>query len=65
MPLGGGPSGIETLMLLVRDEPLPAGADVELAKVFRELPAELFTPTPDVAARPDATRVAAWRRATP
>lgn len=37
-PLSGGPAGIETLMLLVRDEPLPADAD--LAALFAGLPVQ-------------------------
>ncbi|MFC5579361.1 LysR substrate-binding domain-containing protein [Lysobacter niabensis] len=36
---------------------------LQLAQVFRELPADLFTPTPDAAARPKAARVTANRRA--
>jgi tRNA A-37 threonylcarbamoyl transferase component Bud32 len=35
-PLANGPSGVETLVLLARDEPLPAGADV--AGLFTGLP---------------------------
>src|SRR5262249_56143765 len=35
-PLGGGPAGIESLLLLAREEPLPADADV--AGLFQGLP---------------------------
>ena len=37
-PLGHGPAGMETLLLLTRDEPLPA--DVNLAQVIGALPAQ-------------------------
>jgi serine/threonine protein kinase len=37
-PLGAGPSGVESFMLLVRDEKLPAEGDAELAAVFANLP---------------------------
>src|SRR4051794_20096954 len=47
-PLGGGPAGIETLMLLARDEPLPADAD----------PAALFTGLP--VQKAIDTHAAAW-----
>lgn len=47
-PLGGGPAGIETLLLLARDEPLPPDANV--AGLFAGLPVQkAFDP-----------RVAAW-----
>ena len=36
---------------------------LQLAEVFRDLPAELFTPTPDAPATTKATRIAAKRRA--
>ena len=47
-PLGGGPAGIETLMLLTRDELLPADAD--LFQLFAELPVQKAVDT----------RAAAW-----
>ncbi len=37
-PLGGGPAGMETLMLLTRDEPLPA--DFDLAKALGTFPVQ-------------------------
>jgi hypothetical protein len=40
-PLDGGPAGVETLLLLARDEPLPAG--VELAGLFGQLPKQTAT----------------------
>jgi predicted Ser/Thr protein kinase len=47
-PLSGGPAGIETLMLLAREEPLPADAD--LAALFAALPVQ----------KAADTRAAAW-----
>jgi hypothetical protein len=47
-PLGGGPSGIESLLLLVREEPLPV--DVNLSALFQGLPKQK---APDL-------RAAAW-----
>jgi serine/threonine protein kinase len=41
-PIGDGPSGIETLILMARDEPLPAGLDV--AGLFKGLPRQEGTP---------------------
>jgi LysR family hydrogen peroxide-inducible transcriptional activator len=38
---------------------------LQLAQVFRELPADLFTPTPDAPARLKASRTSAGRRAHP
>ena len=38
---------------------------LQLAQVFRELPADLFTPTPDAPARLKASRASAGRRAHP
>lgn len=37
-PIGGGPPGIESLLMLVRDTPLPS--DVDLKAVFAGLPAQ-------------------------
>ncbi|MFL5343037.1 MAG: protein kinase domain-containing protein [Gemmataceae bacterium] len=37
-PIGGGPAGVESLLMLVRDTPLPADAD--LKAVFTKLPAQ-------------------------
>jgi len=38
--LTGGPPGIESLLLLARDEPLPASANVVLQNIFSGLPAQ-------------------------
>jgi len=34
--LEGGPSGVETILVLARDTPLPVGADAELDAVFKQ-----------------------------
>jgi hypothetical protein len=47
-PLDKGPSGVETLLLLARDEPLPAGADV--AALFAGLPKQQGPPRLQTAA---------------
>jgi hypothetical protein len=50
-PLDPSPSGVESILLLTREEPLPAGEDVALAALFADLPKQ--PPLSDA-------RLAAW-----
>jgi hypothetical protein len=50
-PLDPGPSGVESILLLTREEPLPAGEDAALAALFADLPKQQ---------PPADARLAAW-----
>jgi hypothetical protein len=49
-PLGGSPSGVESILLLAREDPLPAGEDERLAAVFAGLPPQQGRQAPRLAA---------------
>jgi serine/threonine protein kinase len=50
-PLDPSPSGVESILLLTREEPLPAGEDAALAALFADLPKQQ---------PPADARLAAW-----
>jgi hypothetical protein len=49
LPLEASPSGLEAILVLAREEPLPPGEDQKLAALFKELPKQGRMPRLDVA----------------